>query len=58
MDNPRKLALASLIRAEAVSSFSNLEINTVLSRSELTKKDASLYTALYMGVTEKLLTLD
>ena len=58
MDNPRKLAFASLVRADALNSFSNLEINTVISRSELTKKDASLYTALYMGVTEKLLTLD
>ena len=58
MDNPRKLALDSLIKADAVSSFSNLEINTVISRSDLSKKDAGLYTALYMGVTEKLITLD
>ena len=58
MDNPRKLALDSLIKADAVSSFSNLEINTVISRSDMSKKDAGLYTALYMGVTEKLMTLD
>ncbi len=58
MDNPRKLALDSLVKADAVSSFSNLEINTVISRSDLSKKDAGLYTALYMGVTEKLITLD
>ena len=58
MDNPRKLALASLVRADALSSYSNLEINTVISRSELTKKNVALYTALYMGVTEKLITLD
>ena len=58
MDNPRKLAFASLVRADALTSYSNIEINTVISRSELSKKNAALYTALYMGVTEKLLTLD
>ena len=58
MDNPRKLAFASLVRADALASYSNIEINTVISRSELTKKNAALYTALYMGVTEKLITLD
>jgi len=58
MDNPRKLAFASLVRADALKSYSNLEINTVISRSELNKKNAALYTALYMGVTEKLITLD
>ncbi|MBQ9703835.1 MAG: 16S rRNA (cytosine(967)-C(5))-methyltransferase RsmB, partial [Clostridia bacterium] len=45
-------------RADALQSFSNLEINTVISRSNMTKKNAALYTALYMGVTEKLMTLD
>ena len=58
MDNPRKLALASLIKAESVSSFSNIEINTTISRSSLSSLDASLYTALYMGVIERLLLLD
>lgn len=58
MDNPRKLAFNSLVRADALQSFSNLEINTVISRSNMTKKNAALYTALYMGVTEKLMTLD
>ncbi len=58
MDNPRKLAFASLVKADALSSYSNLEINTVISRSDMTRKNAALYTALYMGVTEKLLTLD
>ena len=58
MDNPRRLAFASLVRADALSSYSNIEINTVISRSDLNKKNAALYTALYMGVTEKLMTLD
>ena len=58
MDNPRKLAFSSLVKADVMSSYSNLEINTVISRSDMTRKDAALYTALYMGVTEKLITLD
>ncbi len=58
MDNPRKMALDSLIKSESVSSFSNIEINSALSRANLEKNDAALYTALYMGVTERLLTLD
>ena len=58
MDNPRKLAFSSLVKADALSSYSNLEINTVISRSDMTRKNAALYTALYMGVTEKLITLD
>ncbi|MBQ8164004.1 MAG: 16S rRNA (cytosine(967)-C(5))-methyltransferase RsmB [Clostridia bacterium] len=58
MDNPRKMALASLVKADSVSSFSNIEVSSVISRSKLEKNDAALYTALYMGVTERLLTLD
>ena len=58
MDNPRKLAYLSLIKADSVSSFSNIEVNTTISRSTLSPLDASLYTALYMGVIEKLLFLD
>lgn len=58
MANPRKLALASLIKAEASGTYSNIEVNTVLTRTKLSKLDASLYTALYLGVTERAITLD
>ena len=58
MDNPRRLALASLVKTEASGAYSNLEINTVLSRANLSSVDAGLYTALYLGTIEKLLTLD
>lgn len=58
MDNPRKLAIASLVKAELSSTYSNIEINTVISRSKMSKIDTALYTALYLGVTEKLITLD
>lgn len=58
MDNSRRLALESLIRAEASACYSNLEINNTISKSDMSKIDISLYTALYLGVTEKLLTLN
>ena len=58
MDNPRRLALNSLVKTESSGAYSNLEINTVLSRAKMSGVDCALYTALYLGVVEKLLTLD
>ena len=58
MDNPRKLAHLSLIKGDTQEAYTNIEINTVLSRAKLEKNDASLYTLLYLGVTEKKLLLD
>ena len=58
MDNPRELALKSLIKTEVNSVFSNLEINTTLSRASLDEKDARLYTILYLGVLESKMLLD
>ena len=58
MDNPRALALNSLIKTDTQSCFTNIEINTVLSRAKMEKNDVSLYTLLYLGVTEKKLYLD
>lgn len=58
MDNPRELALKSLIKTDTLSVFSNLEINTTLQRANLSEADRGLYTALYLGVLEKKLTLD
>lgn len=58
MDNPRKLALLSLIKSEESGAYSNLEVNTTLTRAKLSKVDIALYTALYLGVMEKMITLD
>ena len=58
MDNPRELALRSLIKSDTQECFSNIEIGTVLSRARLEKNDASLYTRLYLGVLEKKMYLD
>ena len=58
MDNPRELALKSLVKTDTLSVFSNLEINTTLERARLSEADRGLYTALYLGVIEKKMTLD
>lgn len=58
MDNPRRLAHLSLVKSDLQECFTNIEINTVLSRAKLEKSDAALYTRLYLGVIEKKLLLD
>jgi aspartyl aminopeptidase len=58
VDNPRKLALLSLIKSDTQECYTNIEINTVLSRSNMEKSDAALYTLLYLGVIEKKLFFD
>ena len=58
MDNPRKFAHQSLVKSDTQECYTNIEINTVLSRAKLEKSDAALYTRLYLGVTEKKLLLD
>jgi len=58
VDNPRVLAHKSLVKSDTQECYTNIEINTVLSRACLEKSDASLYTLLYLGVTEKKLFLD
>ena len=58
MFNPREAALNSLIKWESQSSFSNIEINTVISRQKAEKNDISLYTLLFLGVIEKKMLLD
>lgn len=58
MFNPREAALNSLIKWESQSSFSNIEINTVVSRQKAEKNDISLYTLLFLGVIEKKILLD
>ncbi|MBQ8840345.1 MAG: 16S rRNA (cytosine(967)-C(5))-methyltransferase RsmB [Clostridia bacterium] len=58
MSNPRELALKSLIKWSEDGSFSNLEINTVISRSNMEAQDSALYTLLYLGVIENAIYLD
>ncbi len=56
--NPREAALNSLIKWDTSQVFSNLEINTVISRTRAPKCDISLYTLLFLGVIEKKMILD
>ena len=58
MFNPREAALNSLVKWESSASFSNIELNTVISRQTAEKNDISLYTLLFLGVIEKKMLLD
>ena len=59
MFNPREAALGSLIKWEVSGAFSNIELNTVISRApDAQRNDISLYTLLFLGVIEKKLLLD
>ena len=58
MFNPRQGALNSLIKWEENGVFSNLELNTVISRTDAPRNDISLYTLLFLGVIEKRMLLD
>ncbi len=56
--NPgRRAAFSSLCKMKA-GKYTNLEVNTVLQRTEMSAADRGLYTALVYGVTERLITLD
>ena len=58
MDKARQNAFLSLVKSDTSQSFSNIEINTVIERQKLAENEASLFTALYMGVLERKITLD
>ena len=58
MFNPRQGALLSLIKWEENGVYSNLELNTVISRTTAPRNDISLYTLLFLGVIEKKMLLD
>jgi len=59
-NNPRLLAMKSLIACEKDGKFSNLEINSVLNSADfsLAPEDKGLYTRLVYGVLERKITLD
>ena len=56
--NPaREAAFASLLKMKC-GKYSNLEVNSTLSRRALADEDKRLYTALTYGTLERLITLD
>ncbi len=56
--NVRELALATLDRVTRDKSYSNIAVDTVIKRENLTGKDRSLFCVLVYGVIEKKITLD
>lgn len=54
----RSAALDSLIAVERDGRYTNLEINSAIEKSALSKEDKALYTRLVYGVTERKITLD
>ena len=56
--NVRELALATLDRVMRDKSYSNIAVDTVIRRENLSGKDRSLFCVLVYGVIERRLTLD
>ena len=57
-ENPRQLALRSLMACEKEGKYSNLEVNASLVSSGIGGADGALYTRLVYGVLERKITLD
>lgn len=58
MSNARQTAFDALCKIEKDSSYSNLALDSILSKSELDTRDKSFVSALFYGVIERKLTLD
>ena len=56
--NLRAAVCDLLLRCEAAGQYSNIALDTALSRGHFTGADRGLFTALFYGVTEHRLTLD
>lgn len=57
-ENVRALVFRSLQKTFQNRAFSNLESDSVLKNATLSPKDRAFYTALYLGVIEKKITID
>lgn len=58
MGNPRQIAYEALVRLNKESSYSNITLDHILSKSELDTRDKSFVSALFYGVIERKLTID
>ena len=54
----RALAFGILKNAQAQETYSNIAVDNVLKKNELSEADKGLLTVIVMGVTERRLTLD
>ncbi len=58
MVNTRLIAFNALLKMEKDKSFSNITLDSFLSREQLSPRDKSFVSALFYGITERKLTLD
>ena len=58
MANARKIAVDALLRVEQDGAYSNLILGQLLSRSDASKEDKALASAIFYGVLDRLITLD
>lgn len=58
MTGARALAFRSLVKSTRDGKYSNLELNATLEKEGLSSEERALYARLYLGVTEKKITLD
>ena len=58
MSSARLLAFRSLVKSTRESKYSNLELSATLEKEGLSFEERALYTRLFLGVTEKKITLD
>ncbi len=58
MINTRKVAFEALMKIERDSAFSNLTLDSFLTKTELDARDKSFVSALFYGVIERKMTLD
>ena len=58
VNEARKAAHASLVSCLVNDKFVNLEVSTILKRTNLQGADRGLYTALVYGTIERLITID
>ena len=57
MNQARRTAVLALVRQEE-NGFSNLVLNAFLQNTQLENRDKAFVSALFYGVTERLITLD
>ncbi|MBE6728584.1 MAG: 16S rRNA (cytosine(967)-C(5))-methyltransferase RsmB [Ruminococcaceae bacterium] len=58
MANARKVAVSALMQIETDSAYSNITLNKVLSKYELSKEDRAFTSALFYGVLDRKITID
>lgn len=58
MADARKIAVNALLRVEQDGAYSNLILGQLLSRSDASKEDKALASAIFYGVLDRLITLD